>query len=530
MLSLLRSVEGRFFRSTGLLLWLLLSLVACSPAAEQQGDSTALDSQPSETSPEASYSAPESETETDSAATDGVVRLRVLYTNDEHGWMEGKTPGEGAAQLHQLWRQQENLEQDPAVLVLSGGDMWTGPAISTWFGGASMVEVMNAMGYAAAAVGNHEFDFGLDVLQRNAAASQFPFLSANLRQKSDAQVPLHLGIKPWTLVQKEGLSIGIVGLSLQSTPLSTKASNVADFDFIDYEMALREVVPEMRRQGAQVILATTHICRKDLIALAQSVADLGISLFGGGHCHQRFAERIGNTAVIGGGGDLVAYAKAELEYDPLSQQVSIQQVSTHFNQAVEAESTKVAQTIAYWQAQAATELDRVIGYSAAGLSRRSDTLQALVVQSWLQAYPAADIALNNLGGIRADMPAGNLTVGDVIGIMPFDNTLVEVNLSGAELANVMNGRDGNTAAAGMRWNGNQWIDTDSDQPLQAEQRYSVLVNDYMYTGGSGYRFQAFDPAGYDTSIQWRQPVLDWVEAQNSSSSNPLDAALQALLP
>jgi 2',3'-cyclic-nucleotide 2'-phosphodiesterase (5'-nucleotidase family) len=108
-------------------------------------------------------------------------RLTILYTNDEHGWLaaqknlDGSSVG-GAAEMLGRWREQEGYTPDGPFLVLSGGDMWTGPAISSWFNGDSAAEVMDLMGYQAAAAGNHEFDFGLDVLRRPAKNAGFPFL------------------------------------------------------------------------------------------------------------------------------------------------------------------------------------------------------------------------------------------------------------------------------------------------------------------------------------------------------------------
>ena len=99
--------------------------------------------------------------------------LTILYTNDEHGWMEGMEPHQSAAHLFQLWQEQEGYSEEGPFLILSGGDNWTGPAISTWSEGRSMVEVMNAMQYDASAVGNHEFDFGLDVIKARAEEADF---------------------------------------------------------------------------------------------------------------------------------------------------------------------------------------------------------------------------------------------------------------------------------------------------------------------------------------------------------------------
>ena len=94
-------------------------------------------------------------------ATSGVENLTILYTNDEHGWMEGEEKGSGAANLLGLWRQKEGYDPQGDFLILSGGDNWTGPAISSWFKGQSMVEVMNDMGYAASTDDHHQSDFVL---------------------------------------------------------------------------------------------------------------------------------------------------------------------------------------------------------------------------------------------------------------------------------------------------------------------------------------------------------------------------------
>ena len=97
--------------------------------------------------------------------TEHVRQITVLYTNDEHGWLAATDDFDGAAGMLGLWRDVEGYTEDGPFLVISGGDTWTGPAISSWFDGESMVDVMNAMGYDAAAIGNHEFDFGVGGLR-----------------------------------------------------------------------------------------------------------------------------------------------------------------------------------------------------------------------------------------------------------------------------------------------------------------------------------------------------------------------------
>ena len=227
--------------------------------------------------------------------------------------MAGVSPQKSAAHLVGTWQEELGYDPDGPFLLLSGGDMWTGPAISTWFQGASQAEVMTAMGYRAAAVGNHEFDFGLDLLAERAQNSTFPLVAANIRYRDSGADLSALGIEPYTMVTVNGVTAGIIGLSTTATPFSTKPENVRDFEFIDYETALREVVPQLKAEGAELILVPAHICEDEIVQLAREVADLDIDLIGAGHCNEYFAKESGQTVLVGGGSHMASYAFATFE-------------------------------------------------------------------------------------------------------------------------------------------------------------------------------------------------------------------------
>jgi 5'-nucleotidase/UDP-sugar diphosphatase len=454
--------------------------------------------------------------------------LTILYTSDEHGWMSGQESGQGAAELLGLWQAEYNLGQDPTVLLLSGGDNWTGPAISTWFDGEGMVEVMNAMGYAASAVGNHEFDFGLEVLQTRLEQADFPFISANLRWRADGSVPSDLGIQPYTILEVAGRRVGITGLSATYTPEVANPAYLVDLEFSSYQSALREVVPQMRVEGAEIILLIAHICPDELELLAIQVADLGIAMMGGGHCHIGYARRSGDTAIIASPAELGGYAYAELSYEPSSGKSSVEALGVEDNQGGDSDPG-VAQIVAGWQELTDAELDVEIGYLQQALPEDSQAMQDLITESWIWAYPNADIALTNLGGMRTDLPAGMLTIAEVISVLPFNNVIIEVHLTGAQVISTLaHGRD-SLAIGGVHRQGGGWVLKNSGQPLDPEALYSVLVNDYMYAGGDGFTMLAEgDPEAYQTGIDWRQPVIDWILAQQSSPEAPLDGAIAAL--
>jgi 5'-nucleotidase/UDP-sugar diphosphatase len=456
-----------------------------------------------------------------------ITSFTVLYTNDEHGWMQGMQDGQGAANLLNLWRRQEGYTQDGSFVMLSGGDNWTGPAISTWFEGESMVEVMNTMGYDASVIGNHEFDFGLPALQERLDEADFPYLSANLRY-TNGNIPEDLGIQPYTILEVDGLRLGVIGLTTTSTPRTTNPVNITQFKFIDYVQALRQVVPQVRKQGVDLLLVPAHICVDELTRLAVDVRDLDINLLGGGHCNESFAQTNGDLAIISGGYHFRSYAFVRYTYDPNTHTILDIEAGVRENRGALADPA-VAAVVNRWQAAADAELNTPIGYLRNEVPRRSQAMQDLITESWLFSYPQADIALTNQGGIRNRLPAGELTLAQIINVMPFDNVLVETHLSGKELLQVVQSASPQPAIGGMHQSGQRWVLDGSGEAIEAERIYSVLVNDFMYAGGDDYaRLQSYDPKAYNTAIDWRQPLIDWILAQGSSYKHPLDEMIANL--
>jgi 2',3'-cyclic-nucleotide 2'-phosphodiesterase (5'-nucleotidase family) len=173
-----------------------------------------------------------------------------------------------------------------------------------------------------------------------------------------------------------------------------------------------------------------------------------------------------------------------------------------------------------WQGEAEAELNVVIGYTDQEIAHQSQELQDMVVDAWLFNYPA-DVAITNLGGLRAPIPPGEITLGDIVGVMPFDNTIIEVQLTGADLLKTII-EGGRPVIGGMQWTGQAWVLTATGEPIEADAEYSVLVNSFMYAGGDGYDiFAQADPDAYDTGIQYRQPLIDWIIDQQSNPSKPL---------
>ena len=183
----------------------------------------------------------------DNQSLDSLVNFTIFYTNDEHGWFEEVNEWNGAAGLMGLWKNVEGYDGSDNYLILSGGDMWTGAAASTWFEGESMVEVMNAMEYDAAAIGNHEFDFKVDVLNQRLSEMNFPLLAANIREKATGNIPSFA--QPYIIKDIDGVQVGIIGLASTTTPYSTFPTNVVDYEFTDYADAINTYAPQVKSEG-----------------------------------------------------------------------------------------------------------------------------------------------------------------------------------------------------------------------------------------------------------------------------------------
>ena len=446
-----------------------------------------------------------------------VKRVVILCTNDEHGWMEPNEKNGGAPGLMGAWKHNLNFTFDGPFLVLSGGDMWTGPAISTLTFGKSMVEVMNAVGYSAAALGNHEFDFTVDTLRKRLSEMDFPILAANIREKENGNRADFT--VPYIIKEVNDVSIGIIGLTSLSTPFTTKPANVSDYEFTSYEDELRKIVPRVKSDGAELIIIIGHLCHDELVELAPVAHELGIPLIGGGHCHQLFDEQFDGVTLIQCGSQYDNYAEVELFFDDLADTIISLSSSLHANTDSIRDSS-VESVVKKWRNLLDKTLSRVIGYASADIPQKSPEMQNMITDSWIFVNPTAQIALTNTGGIRQSIPKGNITIEMIFGVLPFENDIVELNLTGRELLDCIHA---DIVFSGMVKTTDGYLMNDGSR-LNDDSTYTVLINDYLYSRAD-LNYKKYDKEPYDTSINYRQPLIDWLKHIQSSVENPINGYL-----
>jgi 2',3'-cyclic-nucleotide 2'-phosphodiesterase (5'-nucleotidase family) len=232
------------------------------------------------------------------------------------------------------------------------------------------------------------------------------------------------------------------------------------------------------------------------------------------------ATEVGDTILLGGGYHYTAYAKARLSYDRRAGRLIQTSFGVNANDAGDPDAGLTG-IVERWKARFEGLLSEVIAWSSSAIDHTSDDFRQAVVDSWLWADPSADVAITNVGGLRTPLPAGAITLNDLINTMPFENNIIAVNVTGAVLLQAV-AEGGRPIVAGMRREGDLWIVDGTGLAIDPDQEYRVLVNSFMYDGGDNFHALAgYDPEGFDTGTNYRQPLVDWLRSLQSSPASPL---------
>ena len=467
--------------------------------------------------------------------------ITILYTADEHGWLlptteKGEVKG-GAAEMLGRWVSVEGhcvgaACERGSTLALSGGDNWTGPAISSYFQGVPVVEAMRRMGYAASAFGNHEFDFGRDQFLKNREAGGFAYLAANVELKPG--MPADLKMPAFTIVERAGVKIGVVGLATESTTRTALASRFEGMTFTDEEEALVRAIPEAWAAGPDALVLIAHECPEQLEPVVRRHPEWRLSFVGLGHCHKTFRGDVHGAPLIAPGWRMRSYARVRLAVDrnrPLRERVTGVEATlvdvTHPEgtpaDKVKADPELVANAT-HWKKRLDDALGQQIGFTASGFDHKSPELGRWIAESWRQEL-GADIAIVNDGGVRQGVPSGPITMATIYSVLPFDNRLLLLHVRGRDLIESLGNKE--TIVAGLVEKNKKRIVERTKAPIDPDASYSLATIDFLYFGGDGYRFQAQDPNPKETGLDWRTPVIEWTRKLKTSTTTPLEKALKS---
>jgi 5'-nucleotidase / UDP-sugar diphosphatase len=359
------------------------------------------------------------------------VKVTLLQVNDVYQFApvdQGTKGGLGRVLTLKKSIQQEN----PNTLFLLAGDTISPSVESITYKGAQMIEVWNTIGLDYATFGNHEFDFGPDVLKARIKESKFGWVAANVvdttTNKTFADVP------PFVVREFGGVKIGIFGLVLPETKTSSKPGN--NVEFRNPCDTAKEMVSQLHAQGVKVVIALTHLSmREDKEVARCSDVDLII----GGHEHTLLESHAGSAPIFKMTADARELGRIDLNISPTGELESIDWKIIPVDSATP-EATEFS-AIYKKYAQLLAELAKPIGRTSVKLDARSaenrnqETNVGNFIADAFRRSMASDVGLMNGGSVRADtiIGPGRLTTRDLLSILPFKNNLVKIEVTGATL-------------------------------------------------------------------------------------------------
>jgi 5'-nucleotidase len=485
-------------------------------------------------------------------AQDAALRMRVLHTNDHHARLDPVAGTDGP--LHGGVSRRKTLidsirsSESLPVMLVDAGDVFQGTLFFNQFNGQADLEFYNAMGYEAMAVGNHEFDKGPQILADFIARANFPVLSANV--VAAAGSPLAGLIRPNTIIEKGGQRIGIFSLTPEDTGVLSQAGDSVQFTAaID---AARAQVQALRDAGVFTIIGLTHVGINVDRRIAAEVG--GISMIIGGHSHTPMGpmNNAGNPPypeLISGPDGKPVVVVTDWEWGRWLGDITVAFGSDGTVIDLAGNPTEVLPSIAAdpsFESRIAAfrgPLDelraRVIGETLVNLDgsrsnvrSRETNLGNLIADAMLQKAvgSGAQIAITNGGGIRASIPAGPITVGQVLEVLPFGNTLAVVTITGAQVqaalengfSQIESGAGRFPQVAGIRVSYNPEAPAGSrvtaltfqNRNIDPAASYVVVTNNFMLNGGDGYSVFAQGTNSADTGFILADIVAEYIAANS----------------
>ena len=420
------------------------------------------------------------------------------------------------------------------TLALDAGDSMQGTLEASLSQGEAVVAGYAALRLDAAAVGNHDFDYGAAVLRRRIAGSPYPVLAANVWEVETGRRLAWKNLHPRILFRlPDGPAVGVFGLCGEDTPWVTMADNVAGLEFGSSAREAERQARRLRQEGAEIVLAVAHIggsctefgdpddlasCdeRRPLFRLARRLAPGLVDAVVGGHSHGLVNHRVNGVALVQAGaraealGWLTLCAGEPAHFHPLVRPLK----------GTATPDARVAAAVAPFVAAARAERERPVGVTLTRpLTRDRRTLSpfgAAAAQS-IRAALGTDFGMVNAGTLRLDLPAGALTYGQLYEAFPFDEDLAVVKLRKADLERLLRvlsrGERSYPQAAGLRWDGKE-ARTCAGEPLDPERVYTLGTNEFLVQGGDRIRslMRRFPPeqVSMRPGTDARRAFLDWL--------------------
>lgn len=514
--------------------------------------------------------------------TNGVQKLTILHTNDHHGRFWPNKYGElGMAARKTLIDQiREEVESEGgAVLLLSGGDINTGVPESDLLDAEPDFKGMTLLGYDAMALGNHEFDNPLSVLEKQQEWAEFPMLSANIYDKESQTRKF----QPYQMFEKEGLKIAVIGLTTEDTAKIGNPEFIQSLDFRDPKPEAKQLLAEIEQsEQPDITIAVTHMGHYQDgnnggnapgdVALARYLPAGALDMVIGGHSQEPVCmegpnlvkkqfkpgdecqpDQQNGTWIMQAfeWGKYVGRADYEYENGELNL-VHYELVPINLTKKVEVDGKKervivgeeieqdsdVEDFLAPYQEQGQEKLNVKIAESNGKLEgdrnkvRFEQTNLGRLIATAHMARAKADFGVMNSGGVRDSIAQGNITYKDVLTVQPFGNIVTYVDMTGVEVLDYLNvvalkptdsGAYAQFAGISMTVTSKGVTDVMiGGKAIDPNGKYRFSIPSFNAAGGDGYPVITAHPGYVDTGFVDAEVLKEYLE-----SHSPLDVTLYA---
>jgi len=428
------------------------------------------------------------------------AEIKILHVNDFHGFVEPYQPlgsEELLGGIAYLAGRANELRKEKPSLLLSAGDMIQGDNWANLFQAESVIELMNQMRFDAMVLGNHEFDFGQEILKKRISEAGFPILGANVEGLGS--------LRPYIIKELKGIKLAIIGVVTEDVPASTHPRNVAGLKFLSPIEAVRKYMGEVKNK-AHAIIVLSHIGYPADRVLAEKVN--GIDVIVGGHSHAKITKpvMIGKTLIA----QAWEHGKALGVLDLTVKDAKIIKSEGHLEEIKpeKGKEDKAALVVVNkYKEKVGAVLNVRIGEAEVDLDgenvRSRETNLGNFIADVMRNLTGADVAMINGGGIRVSIREGEVKVKDIYSALPFDNYIVAIKLTGKQIREALDHGVSGVENEGGRFpqvSGLTFKYSPSEKrgprikeisiagkPIDCDREYIVATNDFMAVGGDGYK-------------------------------------------
>ncbi|MCB9916205.1 MAG: bifunctional metallophosphatase/5'-nucleotidase [Planctomycetes bacterium] len=438
----------------------------------------------------------------------------LLHTNDVHGqvvarpatWLDKDAPPLiGGLPRIAAYAQRVRAEcaaEGVDVLMVDAGDWTQGTPEGLIEHGRAYLRILAQVGYDALAVGNHDLDWGVPELAATLEEVKLPAVCANVRVEPGG--PRVEWCAPWRVVEVGGVRVAVVGLLTPITPTITH-EDAKRLGFDEPADALSAAQAALAGK-ADWILPVTHLGVTDDRRLAKAHPELDVIVGGHSHTYLKRGVTQGDTFIVQSGSKGSAVGRLDLWFDAETKRLDTYEyelVDLLEDHAPGEGNDAVDAACAALVAQSATFMDERVGELVEPLARGYDRLRSApagnLITDVMRARIPADVAIQNRGGIRCDLPAGPVTRRGLFELAPFGNHLVLLEVSGALLVDIVRASVEGTAHTGLELSGAKVLFRLEEDgaarfvgleiggaPVDPERTYTLVTNSFLGGGGDGY--------------------------------------------